>query len=83
MNTLIDFSFAKLLTPKAESYKYLKRTVSEDTSTSSMVNVPNHFWSLCHSTFWNIAEILNIFKKKDDPHRFSISENTNSENVMR
>ena len=49
--TLIDFVFSKIRTSKTYSYKFLKRNVSEDPSKSSMVNVPNHFWNLRHSTF--------------------------------
>ena len=37
--------------------------------------------SLLH--FLNLAEILKIFKKKDDPHRFCLFEITASENVVR
>ena len=33
--------------------------------------------------FLNLAEILKIFKKKDDPHRFCLFEITASENVVR
>ena len=32
--------------------------------------------------FWNLAEISNILKKKDDARRFCISEITDSENVV-
>ena len=32
--------------------------------------------------FWNLKKILNL-QKKDDPHRFCISEITDSENVTR
>ena len=40
--TLIDFVFPKLQTPKTWSDKCLKSPVSEDPSTSNMVNVPKH-----------------------------------------
>ena len=49
--TLIDFVFPKLPTTKKRSDKCLKRLVSENTSTSNMVNVPQHCWNLHHSTF--------------------------------
>ena len=48
---LIAFVFPNLRTPKTWLDKCLKRTVSEDPSTSSMVKVPNHFWNLRHSNF--------------------------------
>ena len=38
--TLIDFVIPKVQTPKSRSDKCLKSPVSEDTSTSNMVNVP-------------------------------------------
>ena len=40
--TLIDFVFQKLRTAKTWSEKCLKRPVSEDPSTSNMVNVTKH-----------------------------------------
>ena len=40
--TLIDFVFPKLRPPKTWSDKSLKSPVSEDPSTSNMVNMPNH-----------------------------------------
>ena len=49
--TLIDFAFWKLRTPKTWSDKCLRSPVSEDPSTSNMVNVPNHCASLPHSIF--------------------------------
>ena len=49
--TLIAFVFPKLQTPKTWLNKYLKRSISEDPSTSNMVNVANNFWNLCRSTF--------------------------------
>ena len=49
--SLIAFAFPKLWTPKTYSYKCLKSPVSEDPSTSSMVNVPNHFKNLRHNIF--------------------------------
>ena len=49
--TLIDFLFPKLRTPKWWSDKCLKAPVSDDPSTSNMVNVPKHCWNLHHSTF--------------------------------
>ena len=45
------FFFSKLQTLKTWSDKCLKSPVSEDPSTSSMVNVPSHFWNLRQSTF--------------------------------
>ena len=49
--TLIDFIFSKLATPKTWIDECLKSPVSEDASTSSMVNVPKHCWNRHHSTF--------------------------------
>ena len=49
--TLIDFVFQKLRTAKTWSENCLKRPFSEDTSTSNMVNVPEHCRNLDHSTF--------------------------------
>ena len=40
--TLIDFVFPKLRPPKTWSDKCLKSPVSEDLSTSNMMNVPKH-----------------------------------------
>ena len=40
--TLIDFVFPKLPTTKTPSDKCLKSRVSENPSTSKMVNVPQH-----------------------------------------
>ena len=40
--TLIDFLFLKLQTPKRLLDKCLKAPVSDDPSTSNMVNVPKH-----------------------------------------
>ena len=40
--TLIDFVFPKLRPPKTWSDKCLKRPVSEDPSTSNMVNFSKH-----------------------------------------
>ena len=51
MMTVIDFVFSKLRTPKTESDKRLKSPVSEDASTSNMVNVPKHCWNLHHIIF--------------------------------
>ena len=49
--TLIDFVFPKLRTLKTWLDKCLKSPVSEDPSTSNMVNVRKHYWNLHHSTF--------------------------------
>ena len=49
--TLIDFVIPKVQTPKSRSDKCLKSPVSEDTSTSNMVNVPKDCWNLHDSTF--------------------------------
>ena len=35
------------------------------------------------AAFSNLAKILNVLKKKGDPHRFCIFEVTDSENVGR
>ena len=48
---LIDFVFPKLRAPKTWLDKSLKSPVSENPSTSNMVNVPKHGWNLHHSTF--------------------------------
>ena len=40
--TLIDFALSKLRTPKKYSDECLKKPISEDASTSNMVNVPKH-----------------------------------------
>ena len=44
--TLADFLFPKLRTPKMYSDKYLKTPISEDPSTSNMVNVSKHYWTV-------------------------------------
>ena len=49
--TITAFVFSKLRTLKTWLDKCLKSPVSEDPSTSNMVNVPKHYWSLHHSTF--------------------------------
>ena len=49
--TLIAFVLWKLRTPKPLSDKCLKRPVSEDRSTSKIVDVPKHCWNLHHSIF--------------------------------
>ena len=49
--TLIDFVFPKLRTLKTCSDKCLKNLVSEDPSTSNMVNGPKHCSNLHHITF--------------------------------
>ena len=49
--TLINFLFSKLRIPKTQSDKCLKSPVSEDYSTSNMVNLPIHCWNLHHCTF--------------------------------
>ena len=49
--TLIDFVFPKLPATKTRSDKCLKSRVSENPSTSNMVNVPQHCWNLHHSAF--------------------------------
>ena len=46
--TLIDFVLSKLRIPKTESDKRLKSPVSDDPSTSNMVNVPKHCSNLNH-----------------------------------
>ena len=48
--TLIAFVFPKLRTPKRWLDKCLKSPVSEDLSTSNMVNVPKHFPNLDYIT---------------------------------
>ena len=48
--TLVDFVFSKLRTLKTYSDKFLKSLVSQDLSTSSMVNVPKYCWNLLRST---------------------------------
>ena len=58
--TLIDFVFSKLRTPKTESDKCLKSAVSEDPSTSNMVNVPKHRWNLRHSTFMKFIDYFQV-----------------------
>ena len=54
--TLIDFVFPKLRPPKTWSDKCLKSPVSEDPSTSNMVNMPNHCWNLRDSWFIKIID---------------------------
>ena len=54
--TLIDFVFPKLRPPKTWSDKCLKSPVSEDPSTSNMVNMPNHCWNLHDSWFIKIID---------------------------
>ena len=49
--TLIDILFLELRFPKTWSDKRLKSPVSDDYSTSNMVNVPNQCWKLHDSTF--------------------------------
>ena len=49
--TLITFVFPKLRTPKTLLDKCQKSFVSEDASTSNIVNVLKHSWNLHHSTF--------------------------------
>ena len=49
--TLIDFLFSKLRTLQTESDKCLKSPVSENASTSNMVNVPKHCSHLHHIAF--------------------------------
>ena len=49
--TLTAFVFPKLQSLRKWSDKCLKSSVSEDPSTSNMVNVPKHCWNLHHSTF--------------------------------
>ena len=49
--TLIDFVFPKLRPPKTWSDKCLKSPVSEDPSTSNIVNVPKHCRNLNLSPF--------------------------------
>ena len=143
MMTLIDFVYRKVPPPKTWSDKCLKSRVSEDPSTSNMVNLPVHCWNQHHRTFsilidhcqvnwvgkslsywhaksWDADQkypVLNrkkfndtssdaimsetktfsqfftaflkcrlnskYFQKEDDPHRFSISEITDSEHVVR
>ena len=48
---LIDFVFPKLGTSKTWPGKCLKSPVSEDLSTSNIVNVPNHCWNRHQSIF--------------------------------
>ena len=49
--TVIDFVFPKLRTLKTLLDQCLKSLVSEDPSTSNMVNWLKHSWNLQHSTF--------------------------------
>ena len=49
--TITAFVFSKLRTLKTWLDKCLKSPVSEDPSTSNMVNVRKHYWNLHHSTF--------------------------------
>ena len=51
MMTLIDFVFPKLRPPKMLWDKCLKSPVSEDPSTSNMVNMPKRSWNQHHNTF--------------------------------
>ena len=51
MMTLIDFVYRKVPPPKTWSDKCLKSRVSEDPSTSNMVNLPVHCWNQHHRTF--------------------------------
>ena len=46
--TLTAFVFPKLQTPKTWLDKRLESPVSEDPSTSNMVNVAKHSWKLHH-----------------------------------
>ena len=46
--TLTAFVFPKLQTPRTWLDNCLKSHVSEDPSTSNMVNVPKHCWNLHH-----------------------------------
>ena len=57
--TLPAFLFPKLRSLKRWSDKSLKSPVSEDPSTSNMVNVPRHCWNLHDSTF---IEFINHFE---------------------
>ena len=57
--TLIDFVLPKFRTSKSWLDKCLKSPVSEDPSTSNMVNVPRHCWNLHDSTF---IEFINHFE---------------------
>ena len=49
--TLRAFAYLKLRTLKTWIDQCLKSPVSEDASTSNMVNVPKHCWNLHHSIF--------------------------------
>ena len=49
--TLIDFLFLKLGTPQMWLNKCLKSLISEDMSTSNMVNEPKHYSNLYEGTF--------------------------------
>ena len=49
--TLIDLVFSKLRPPITWSDKSLKSIVSEDPSTSNIVNVPKHWRNVNHRTF--------------------------------
>ena len=49
--TLLAFALLNVRTAKTWLDKYLKSPLSDDLSTSSMVNVPSYFWKLHHSTF--------------------------------
>ena len=48
---ILDFVFRKLRTRKTYSDNCIKSAVSEDSSTSHMVNLSKHYWNLHHSTF--------------------------------
>ena len=54
--TLIDFVFPKLRTLKTWLDEYLKSPVSEDPSTSNMVNMPKHSWNLHHTPFMKFTD---------------------------
>ena len=49
--TLIAFVFPRLRTPKTWLGKYLTSLISEDPSTSNIVNVPKHCWNVHQCTF--------------------------------
>ena len=49
--TLTSFVFPKLKTPKTWLDKRLKSSVSEDPSTSNLVNLSKHCWNLHHRLF--------------------------------
>ena len=57
---LIDFVFPKLRSPKTWWDKCLKSSVSEEPSTTNMVNIPKHCWNLNYSTFIRFIDHFHV-----------------------